>query len=364
MLHDSRRQTPTPTPNPSPQGGGERTESGARGVARREFLAALAAAAAWPRLARAQQNYPSRPVRTLVPAPPAGITDLSARLVADGLRAKFGQPVIVENKPGANGALGLRELLRAPPDGYTVMVGTVGTSVIAFAIDAGGRETALAGAQAAPFDPVRDMVGIAGTAEYATAMVVNKSMPVNSVAEFIAYAKARPGKLSFGSTGVGALDYVAVELFMRETGVRMVHVPYRGGPAALNDLMAGAIDVIIEVFPVVMEPIRSGLVKGLAVSTSYRLPSVPDLPTFTELGLPGVTLTGWGGVYGPPGLAEDIREKLGAAIVEVIAQPEIKEKFRAIGFEPTGLGVKEFSALHASEIKRWNAFLTEIGLRK
>jgi len=146
--------------------------------------------------------------------------------------------------------------------------------------------------------------------------------------------------------------------------VRMVHVPYRGGPAALNDLMAGAIDVIIEVFPVVMEPIRSGLVKGLAVSTSYRLPSVPDLPTFTELGLPGVTLTGWGGVYGPPGLAEDIREKLGAAIVEVIAQPEIKEKFRAIGFEPTGLGVKEFSALHASEIKRWTAFLTEIGLRK
>ena len=113
-----------------------------------------------------------------------------------------------------------------------------------------------------------------------------------------------------------------------------------------------------------MEPIKSGLVKGLAVSTSYRLPSVPDLPTFTELGLPGVTLTGWGGVYGRPGLPEDIREKLGAAIVEVIAQPEIKEKFRLIGFEPTGLGVKEFSALHASEIKRWVAFLTEIGLRK
>jgi tripartite-type tricarboxylate transporter receptor subunit TctC len=345
--------------------GGERAESVARAIGRREFLAALAAAAACPRATFAQStNYPSRSIKMLVPAPPAGITDLSARLVADGLRAKFGQPVIVENKPGANGALGLRELLRAAPDGYTVMVGTVGTSVIANAIDPGARETALAGAQATPFDPVRDMVGIAGTAEYATAMVVNKAMPVNSVQDFIDHAKARPGKLSFGSTGVGALDYVAAELFMRETGVRMVHVPYRGGPAALNDLMAGAIDVIIEVFPVVMEPIRSGLVKGLAVSTSYRLSSVPDLPTFTELGLPGVTLTGWGGVYGPPGLPEDIREKLGAAIVEVIAQPEIKEKFRAIGFEPMGLGVREFSALHASEIKRWVAFLTEIGLRK
>ena len=112
------------------------------------------------------------------------------------------------------------------------------------------------------------------------------------------------------------------------------------------------------------EPIKSGLIKGLAVSTSYRLPSVPDVPTFAELGFPGMTLAGWGGVYGPPGLPEDIREKLGAVIVEVIAQPEIKEKFRLIGFEPTGLGVKEFSALHASEIKRWTAFLTEIGLRK
>jgi len=289
----------------------------------------------------------------LVPFPPAGIADLSARLVAEGLRQKLGQPVVIENKPGANGVLGLRELLRSEPDGYTLMAGTVGSVVIGYAIDAN-----------APFDPARDMVPIAGTAEYATAMVVNKQLPVNSLQEFIAYAKARPGKLTFGSTGVGALDYLAAALFMKETGIEMVHVPYKGGPAALNDLLGGSIDVIIEVFPVVMEQIRSGAIKGLAVSSSYRLPSLPDVPTFAEAGLPGVTLTGWVGLYGPPGLPADVRDKLGGAIVEVVRQNDIKEKFQAIGFEPTGLGVPAFSSLHAGEIKRWVTFLTELGLRK
>src|SRR6185312_9585990 len=219
-------------------------------------------------VAAAAQSFPTRPIRLIVPFPPAGITDLSARLVAEGLRVKFGQPVIVENKPGANGLLGLREMLKAEPDGYTLMAGTVGNLVIGYAMEANPS-----------FDALRDVVPIAGTAEYATAMVVNNKLPVNSVKEFIDYAKARPGKLTFGSTGTGALDYLAVELFMRATGTSMVHVPYRGGPAALNDLMGGSIDLLIEVFPVVMEQIKSGMIKGLAVSSPYRLPSVPGLPT-------------------------------------------------------------------------------------
>jgi tripartite-type tricarboxylate transporter receptor subunit TctC len=338
-------------------------------IGRRRLITALGAAAAAtavasPRIVRAQAAYPNRQVKIIVPAPPAGITDLSARLVADGLRAKFNQPFIVENKSGGNGVIGLRELVRAAPDGYTLMVGTVGTTVITFAIDSAAGEQIMMGTPPTPFDPARDMVPIAGTAEYATAMVVNKNMPVNSVAEFIAYAKQRPGKLTFGSTGVGALDFVAAELFMKTAGISMVHVPYRGGPAALNDLMGGSIDVIIEVYPVVMEQIRSGLIKGLAVSTSYRLPANPDVPTFAEAGVTGMNLAGWGGVYGPPGIPRDIVEKLGAAIVEVVNQPEIKDKFRVIGFEPTGLGVKAFSDLHTSEIRRWVSFLTEMGLRK
>jgi tripartite-type tricarboxylate transporter receptor subunit TctC len=306
-----------------------------------------------PAAASAAEAYPSHAIRMVVPFPPAGIADLSARIVGDGLRARLGQTVVVENKPGANGVLGLREMLKAEPDGYTLMAGTVGSTVIGYAMDT-----------KAPFDPARDLVPIAGSAEYATAMVVNNKLPVNSVQEFIAYAKARPGKLSFGSTGVGALDYLAAQLFMKETGVEMVHVPYKGGPGALNDLLAGSIDVIIEVFPVVMEQIRSGAIKGLAVSSSYRQPSLPDVPTFAEVGLPGVTLTGWVGIYGPPGIPADVRDKLGGTIVEVVRQDDTKERFRKIGFEPTGLGVAEFSKLHAAEIERWVKFLTEIGLRK
>src|SRR5262249_29738990 len=153
-------------------------------------------------------------------------------------------------------------------------------------------------------------------------------------------------------------------LFMKQAGIRMVHVPYRGGPAALNDLIGGSIDVIIEVFPVVMEQIASGAIKGLAVSSPYRLPALPQVPTFGEAGVAGMERTGWVGVYGPPGLPDGVRAALGGAIAEVVKQPDIQAKFRTIGFEPTGLDAKAFAALHAAEVKRWTAFMTEAGLRK
>lgn len=306
---------------------------------------------AWESLAADQ--FPSRPIKLLIPFPPAGITDLSGRLVAEGLRAKLNQPVISENKPGANGVLGLRELQKAEPDGYTLMVGNLGSLVINYAMDLN-----------APFDPMRDVVPIAGTSEYATTMVVNNKTPVNSVQEFIAYAKSRPGRLTYGSTGVGSMGFLAAQLFMKETGISMVHVPYRGGPLALNDLLAGQIDLIIEVSPVVMEQVRSGAIKGLAVSSPYRQPTLPEVPTFDEAGVRGMHLTGWLGIYGPPKMPEDVRQKLGAAIVDVVNQPEIQAKFRAIGFEPTGQGVRVFATHHADEVKRWLAFMTEAGLRK
>ena len=301
----------------------------------------------------AAQSFPARALRVIVPFPPAGIADLSTRLVADGLRVKFGQPVVVENKPGANGVIGLRELLKAEPDGYTLMAGTVGNLVIGYATEA-----------SPPFDALRDVVPVAGTAEYATAMVVSNATPVSSVAEFVDYARARPGKLTFGATGTAALDYLAVELFMKATGTRLVHVPYRGGPAALNDLMGGSIDVLIEVFPVVMEPARAGAIRPLAVTSPYRLPSLPQVPTFKEVGIAGVELTGWLGIYGPPGMPEDARMLLGQALVDIVRQPDTQAKFRAIGFEPTGLDAQAFAAHHAAEVRRWVAFMTETGMRK
>ncbi len=301
----------------------------------------------------AADPYPTRPIKLLIPFPPAGITDLSGRIVAEALRDKLKQPVVVENKPGANGIVGLRELLRAEADGYTLMVGNIGSLVLNYAIDT-----------KAPFDPIKDVVPIASTAEYATTMVVNKSIPVSSVKEFIAYAKERQGQLSYGSTGEGSLANLSTQLFMKQTGVRMVHVPYRGGPLALNDLLGGQIQLIIEVSPVVQEQVKSGAIKGLAVSSPYRQPGLPDVPTFEQAGVPGVVVTGWLGIYGPPGLPNDIRDKLGAAIVDVVKQPDVQAKFRAIGFEPTGQGVSEFTAYHAAEVKRWVAFYTEVGLRK
>lgn len=298
------------------------------------------------------QTYPSRPIRLLVAYPPGGIADLAARIVGEGLRAKLNQSVVIENKPGANGSIGTKELIRSDPDGYTLIMSPA-AMIISYAMDAN-----------APYDPIRDMVPIAGAAEYATAMVVNNKMPVNSAGEFIAYAKTKAAKLSFGSTGVGSLDYLAAMLFMKQTGIDMVHVPYKGGPLALNDLLAGSIDTIIEVFPVVMEQIRARTIKGLAVSSAYRLPSIPDVPTFAEAGVPNVELTGWLGLYAPAGLPDGVREKLGAAVVEVVKQPDIQEKFRTIGFEPMRQGAKAFAELHAAEVKRWTAFITEIGLRK
>jgi tripartite-type tricarboxylate transporter receptor subunit TctC len=304
-------------------------------------------------MASASDAYPSRPIRLLIPFPPAGITNLSGRLVAEGLRAKFNQTVVVENKPGANGVIGLRELLKAEPDGYTLMVGNVGSLVLNYAMDS-----------KIGFDPLKDVVPIAGTAEYATTMVVHKNLPVNSVQEFIAYAKARPGQVTYGSTGEGSLANLSTLLFMKQTGVKMVHAPYRGGPLALNDLVAGHIQLIIEVSPVVNEQVRAGTIKGFAVTSPYRQRDLPDVPTFAEAGVPGVVVTGWLGIYGPPGLPASVREKLAAAIVEIVKQPEMAAKLRQISFEPTGQGMAEFTAHHAAEVKRWVEFYTEAGLRK
>ena len=202
----------------------------------------------------AADNYPSRPIKLLIPFPPAGITDLSGRIVGEALRAKFNQSVVIENKPGAMGVIGLRELLKAEPDGYTLMVGNLGSVVLNYAMDA-----------KVGFDPMKDMVPIAGTAEYATTMVVNKNIPVNSVKEFIDYAKARPGQITYGSTGEGSMANLSTRLLMKQTGVQMVHAPYRGGNLALNDLIAGHIQLIIEVSPVVVEQVNGGTIKGLAV---------------------------------------------------------------------------------------------------
>ena len=319
----------------------------------RTCLFALSTAALLAGGPAAADTFPSHAIRIIVPFPAGGIADLSGRLVAEGLRAKFNQPVIVENKVGGNGVLGLHEMQRAAPDGYTLMMGSVGAIVISNVIDPNP-----------PYDPARDLVPIANVAAHPMALVVGNQMPVQSVKEFVAYAKARPGKLSFGSTGVGALDFVAAQLLMQQTGIVMEHVPYKGGPNALNDLMNGSIDAIVEVFPVVMGQIKAGTIKGLAVTGAERQPTVSDVPTFREAGVDGMDLSGWIGLFGPPQIPDDVRQKLGNAVADVAREPELVEKFHAIGFDPIGQNADAFAAYYASEIKRWGDFTAEIGLHK
>jgi tripartite-type tricarboxylate transporter receptor subunit TctC len=319
----------------------------------RVFFLSLVFAIIGANAAPAAETYPAHPVRLIVPFPAGGIADLSGRLIAQGLQEKFGKPFVVENKPGANGVIGFHELMKAEPDGYTLMMGTVGSVVINIVMD-----------PHPPFDPLHDLAPIANAAEYATVLVVNNAMPVNSVKEFVDYAKARPGKLTFGSTGIGSLDYTAAQLLMKEAGINMLHVPFKGGPEALNSLMGGSIDCIVEVFPVVMGQIQAHTIKGLAVTSPYRQPTLPDLPTFKEAGFPGVELTGWLGLYGPPTMPEDIRQMLGHAVADIVKQPAMQQRFRAIGFEPTGQDANAFAAYHAAEVVRWEKFTSEIGMSR
>ena len=311
------------------------------------FCVVLSAAAA------AADPYPSRPIRLLIPFPPAGITDLSGRIVAEALREKLKQPVVVENKPGANGVIGLRELLKAEPDGYTLMVGNVGSLVLNYAMDAkaGVRSDEGRGADRR-HRRIRHHHG--GQQEHAGEF--------GEGVHRLRQGAAGPAHLWLDRRGLAGQP--VDQLFMQKTGVKMVHAPYKGGPLALNDLIAGHIQLIIEVSPVVNEQVLAGTIKGFAVTSPYRQPMLPNVPTFAEAGVPGVVVTGWLGIYGPPGLPEDVRQKLGAAIVEVVKEPEMQKKLRAIGFEPTGQGVEAFTAHHAAEVKRWVAFYTEVGLRK
>ncbi len=303
---------------------------------------------------RAEDAYPSRSIRIVVPFAPGGITDLVGRVLAEGLRARFGQTVYVENKAGANGTLGMRDLLNSRPDGYTLLIGSLGGQVIRAALD-----------KNYPFDPLRDLVPIAGAAELAAVMIVNpSSIAVHSVDEFISYARQRGGQFAFGSTGTGSINHIAAELFMKQTGIDMVQVPYKGGSGSVNDLLGGSLDVVFEVYPVAMAQIKAGNIRALGVTSSYRLPDLPDVPTLKESGLSEFDLTGWLGLYGPPGLPATTREQLSAAVVDIVRDPNNQARLRAIGFEPTGIPYQEFSAFHAAEVKRWTAFVTERGLRQ
>jgi tripartite-type tricarboxylate transporter receptor subunit TctC len=306
------------------------------------LAATLAAPAVW-----AQSNWPGKPVRIVVPFPPGGTTDILARAIAPELAKAFGQPFIIENRAGAGGNVGTEIVAKAPNDGYTLLMGTVGTHGINRALY-----------EKLPYDPIKDFAPITLVAAVPNVMVMSaekaKTMGINSVQDFIAYARTRPGKLNMASSGSGTSIHLAGELFKSQAGVFMVHVPYRGSSPALMDLMAGTMDVMFDNLPSSMPHIRSGKLRAFAVTSSQRSSALPDLPTIEEAAkLKGFDASSWFGLLAPAGTPADIVSRIQREVARALNDPGIKEKMQAQGAIPGGITPQEFARLIDSEHLKW-----------
>ena len=314
-------------------------------------LLALCIFAAFITSAIAQDIYPSRPITIVVPYAAGGSIDLVARILAEGLSARLGQTVVVDDRPGGNGVIGIGAVVKAKPDGYLLQMGAVGANVTPAAVK-----------KDYPFDPLRDYVPVAMVAEWSAILVVKKDLPVNTLAEFVAYAKARPGALNFGTTGFGSFAHLVSEVFMQQTGISMQHVQYKGGSQATNDLLAGSIDAHMMSSAVGAGQAENTRLKMLAVASKRRLPSIAAVPTMAEAGVQGVDQTAWLCVFGPPGLPDSVRARIGREVVAIAQDPAFQTKFRATGFEPLGLDADATARMYRDEVTRWSAFIKERGL--
>jgi len=307
-------------------------------------LLTLALAAPW---AAAQSSWPNRAVRIVVPFPPGGTTDILARAIAPELAKAFGQPFVIENRAGAGGNVGTEIVAKAPNDGYTLLMGTVGTHGINRALY-----------EKLPYDPIKDFVPITLVAAVPNVMVMSadkaKTLGINSVQDFVTYARAHPGKLNMASSVSGTSIHLAGELFKSQAGVFMVHVPYRGSSPALMDLMAGTMDVMFDNLPSSMPHIRSGKLRAFAVTSSQRSSALPDLPTIEEaVKLKGFDASSWFGLLAPAGTSTDTVNRIQREVARALNDPGIKEKMQAQGAIPGGITPQEFVRLIDSEHTKW-----------
>jgi tripartite-type tricarboxylate transporter receptor subunit TctC len=301
-------------------------------------LASLLGSAAW-----SQQAWPSRTIKMIVPYPAGGTTDLLGRLVADQLKSGLNATCIVENKPGAGTTLGANEVARSEPDGYTLLMATSTTLAI--------NKTLY---KKLPYDPVRDFTPIALVAGVPFALIVNPALPANTLAEFIAYAKSKPGELAYGSAGNGSPQHLGAEMLKTAAGIDIRHVPYRGSVPAMIDIIAGHIPFMIVDLQPALQQIREGKVRVLGVTTPKRVAAAPDIPTLAEAGLPGFELVAWQGVVAPAGLPRPIVDQLAAQIAKLVADPATRDKLTALSLEPlTGSTPDSFAAYVKTEVDRW-----------
>lgn len=300
----------------------------------------------------AQANFPQKPITLVVPFGAGGALDLIARVLADGLRNEFNQTIVVDNKPGASGLLAMRQVASAAPDGLTIILSSESNHVLLPLLD-----------ERFPLDVTKDFVPVSLSGQFQHTLIVKKELPVASVNELVSYLRANPGKLSFGSSGVGTQAHIAGEYLSLLTQSKLVHVPYRSSPAALNDLLAGNLDINFQSMPAVRSYTDSSRLKMLAVLSQKRLDELPNLPTMIEAGLPDFQLSSWMGVFGPAGLPDDIRQKLADALVKVGKNPELQARIRGAGIEPVGSDAPAFARFVEAEQSKWKTFIGRTGIK-
>lgn len=300
----------------------------------------------------AAQGYPSKPVRMVVGFPPGGGTDVVARVIGQKLSEWWGQAVAVENRPGATGTIGADAVAKSAPDGYTLLMGHVNSHAIAPNLF-----------KQLPYDPIRDFAAVAYVGYVPNVLAVHPSVPAKSMRELIALAKAKPGSLHFASSGNGSTQHLAGEMFKQLAGIDMVHVPYKGSGDAIKDLLGGVVELNFDTMPPVVEHIRNGRLRGLAISTPQRLAQLPDVPTFVEEGMTGFDVTNWYGVMAPAATPRELVARLNADINKAMRVPEVRERLERVGTQLKEQSAAEFSAFMKAELVKYAKLVKDADIK-
>jgi tripartite-type tricarboxylate transporter receptor subunit TctC len=294
------------------------------------------------------QEFPSKPIRLVAPIAASGMTDIVARQMAQKLQERLGVPVVVDNKPGAGGNIGVEAVVRAAPDGYTLLLAFPGPIVVNPSLY-----------KNLTYDPVRDLAPVSLLTSYPLLLAVNAELPVKTLAEFIASAKQKTGGLSYGSAGNASTAHLAMELFMRQANIQMVHVPYKGAAPAMTDLIGGRLAVVFDSMTLVMPQVEAGKIRALAISSKVRSPAAPDLPTVAESGLSDFVVEGWYGVLAPSGTPDAIVNRLSKEFTAIVNDADVKKDFLKRGLEPLGKDAAFFGQVIKAERLMWHRVVTE-----
>lgn len=314
---------------------------------------AFAALTAIVPLSAHAEAWPSKqPIRFVVPYPPGGASDVTARVLSIKLAEALGQSVVVENRPGANGILALELVAKSAPDGYTILMANLGPNGINPGVY-----------QKLPYDPIKGFTPITLTSVVPLVVLVGPTMPVKSMPELISYAKANPGKLTYASAGNGSANHLAGEMIKTMTGINMVHVPYKGDSPAVADVAAGTVNMMFPTVVAGIPHVKSGKLRALAVTSAKRSSSMPDVPTVSEAGIPGFEAVSWGGVMGPGGLPPEITNRLNSEIVRILKMPDVAEKLSSLGADVVGSTPDEFATYLKAEIAKWSKVAHDNNIR-